>query len=260
LTQNNATIWFANTMTGFSYTGTSNVEANYSGAVGARATTFGNTAGATESNVLNFYVTAGTDTISMNGSVKTLDFTGHVGAFILPINIYGDLKLANGSTGNSTATAVNFLATSGVQQITTANVTIDRPLTFNGIGGTFAFQDALTQGSTRNFTITNGTVQLKNGVTSTVGNFLTSGTNQKFLRSTLTGSQATLSQASGTVNASYLTIQDINATGGATWNAYVNQFNSDAGNVDGWDFGISPVVGGAEYTYSMRSFTQPRRF
>ena len=59
---------------------------------------------------------------------------------------------------------------------------------------------------------------------------------------------------------SYLTIQDINATGGATFNAYVNQGNIDAGNVDGWDFGISPVVGGAEYTYALRSFTQPRRF
>jgi hypothetical protein len=155
---------------------------------------------------------------------------------------------------------ITFVGTSGTQQITTAGKTFDFAITFNGIGSTFAFQDALTQGSTRNFIITNGTVQLKNGVTSTVGAFATSGTNQKFLQSTTPGSQATLSQASGTVNASYLTIRDINAVGGATWNAYVNQFNSDAGNVDGWDFGISPVVGGAEYTYSMRSFTQPRRF
>ncbi len=109
-------------------------------------------------------------------------------------------------------------------------------MTFDGVGGTFAFQDALTQGSTRAFTITNGTVQLKNGVTSTVGAFATSGANQKFLESTLAGSQATLSQASGTVNATFLTIKDINATGGATWNAFTSNNNVDAGNNTGWDF------------------------
>jgi hypothetical protein len=122
------------------------------------------------------------------------------------------------------------------------------PLTFNGIGGTFAFQDALTQGSTRAFTITNGTVQLKNGVTSTVGAFATSSTNQKFLQSTLAGSQATLSQASGTVNASNLTIQDINATGGATWQAFTTNNNVDAGNNLGWDF--STQIG--RYIYTRR--------
>jgi FlaG/FlaF family flagellin (archaellin) len=103
-------------------------------------------------------------------------------------------------------------------------------------------------------------VQLKSSATSTTGAFATSGTNQKFLQSTTPGTQATLTQASGTVNAAYLTIRDINATGGATWLAYTDQGNTDAGNVDGWDFGISPVVGGAEYTYTLRSFTQPRRF
>jgi hypothetical protein len=133
-------------------------------------------------------------------------------------------------------------------------------MVFNGIGGTWAFQDALTQGSTRAFTVTNGTVQLKNGVTSTVGAFATSGTNQKFLQSTLAGSQATLSQASGTVNASYLTIQDINATGGATWNALWSNNNVDSGNNTGWFFGDQPIINAVEYTYKIRSFTQPRRF
>jgi hypothetical protein len=57
-----------------------------------------------------------------------------------------------------------------------------------------------------------------------------------------------------------LTIQDITAIGGATFNAYTDQSNVDAGNVDGWDFGISPIIGGAEYTYALRSFTQHGRF
>jgi hypothetical protein len=94
----------------------------------------------------------------------------------------------------------------------------------------------LTQGSTRAFTIAAGTVKFKNGVTSTVGAFATSSTEQKFLGSTLAGSQATLTQAGGRVNASYLTIEDIDATGGATWDAFTNRRNIDDGNNDGWNF------------------------
>ena len=263
VTGNSATIFSVDNSQNFSYTGTPTVNFTYAGAVGTRTITGASAATGTETNVLNYNITAGSDiiTISALRAYKNIDFTGFSGTLNNNTRtLYGNLTISSGMTVTAGTAATTFAATSGTQQITTNSVTLDFPLTFNGIGGTFAFQDALTQGSTRAFTITNGTVQLKNGVTSTVGAFATSGTNQKFLQSTLAGSQATLSQASGTVNASYLTIQDINATGGATWNAYVNQFNSDAGNVDGWDFGISPVVGGAEYTYSMRSFTQPRRF
>jgi hypothetical protein len=135
--------------------------------------------------------------------------------------------------GTSTTT---FAGASATKNITTNNKTLDFPLTFNGVSSTFAFQDALTQGSTRAFTITNGTVQLKNGVTSTVGSLTTSGTNQKFLQSTLAGTQATLSQVTGIVSTGYLTIKDINATGGATFNAYTINSNVNAGNNLGWDF------------------------
>ena len=128
------------------------------------------------------------------------------------------------------------MSATSTKTITVSTKTIDQPIIFNGIGGAWQFQDALTQGSTRAFTITNGTVQLKAGVTSTVGALATSGTNQKYLQSTLAGSQATLSQAGGTVNSIYLTIKDINATGGATWNAYTTNNNVDAGNNLGWDF------------------------
>jgi hypothetical protein len=134
------------------------------------------------------------------------------------------------------ASATTFAGASGTKAITTNAKTFDFPVTFNGIGSTWSFVDALTQGSTRAFTITNGKVKLKDGVTSTVGAFATSGTTQKFLESSSAGSQATLSQASGTVNATVTTIQDINATGGAAWNAFTTNDNVDAGNNSGWDF------------------------
>lgn len=256
LTGNAASVWNCGDTTNFTFSGTSRVELTYSGSTGTRAIASGSTAfNGVESNSLNFYVTAGTDTVQIGGSAsvtrvyRTLDFTGFSGT-ITPVlaNIFGDLVIPSTATLSASASGWTFGATSGTKSITTSGKTFDFPLTFNGIGGTFAFQDALTQGSTRAFTITNGTVQLKNGVTSTVGAFATSGTNSKFLQSTLLGSQATLSQASGTVNASYLTIRDINATGGATWNAFTTNNNVNAGNNLGWDF--SSQLG--KYIYTIR--------
>jgi len=170
------------------------------------------------------------------------------------------LTFSAGMTLTAGTAAITFSATSGTQQITTNAKTIDFPLTFSGVGGTFAFQDALTQGSTRAFTITNGTVQLKAGVTSTVGSFVANNANTKFLQSTTPGSQATISQASGTVTVADLSIRDSNAVGGASWTAYVDYENVDAGNNDGWNFGLSPPYESFEPPIKLRSFTQPRRF
>lgn len=261
LSGNNASIIGMATVTGLTITGTPVFNSTYAGATGTRTLRFGNTAGGSSAVSVSLNVTAGTDILNFGGYYKTINLTGYKGAGATTVGayVYINLIFDSGMT-YSGAAGILFSAMSGTQQITTNGITLDCPLYADGIGGTFAFQDALTQGSTRAFTITNGTVQLKNGVTSTVGAFVTSGANQKFLQSTVLGSQATLSEVNGTVDASYLTIRDINATGGATWNAFVNQSNVDAGNNDGWDFGISPVIGGAEYTYQLRSFTQPRRF
>jgi len=262
LTGSAFTVVGVTTSTNLTVTGSKLIEATYAGAVGTRVFSMASATTGTEANVFNLLISAGSDavTITNNRILGSLDTTGFAGTLSANSCSYFGNFLISPTVTIGTTTQVSLIATSGTKTITTSGKTFDFALIFNGIGGTWAFQDALTQGSTRNFTITNGTVELKNNVTSTVGIFSTTDTNQKFLQSTTPGSQATLSQASGTVNASYLTIKDINATGGATWNAFVDQNNVDAGNVDGWNFGISPVVGGAEYTYSMRSFTQPRRF
>jgi hypothetical protein len=119
-------------------------------------------------------------------------------------------------------------------------------------------QDALTLGSTQTLTMTNGTLKLKAGTTSTVGAFATSGTNAKYLLSTTFGSQATISDASGTNTVQYLTVQDSIATGGAIFDALAIT-NVDAGNNTGWLFSTTPSIGN-EITMRLRSFTQPRRF
>ena len=131
----------------------------------------------------------------------------------------------------------------GSQTITTAGKTFDFPVTFDGVGGTFALQDALTLGSTRALTMTDGTLQLKAGTTSTVGSFVTTGTTLKYLQSTIPGTQATISDASGTNSVTYLSVQDSNATGGATWDA-TDPTNANAGNNTGWIFRMPDFGGG----------------
>lgn len=265
ITGSNATVFNLTWGAQLTLTGSKRVELNNAAATGTRVI-FGTftTQGGTENNTPDIYVLNGSDIVSLSTSAsgfRTLDFTGFTGTLAASSSnktIFGDLVISSGMTMYTGLTGLVFAGTTA-RQITTAGKTFDFPLVFNGVGGTFTFQDALTQGSTRAFTVTNGTVKLKHGVTSTVGAFATSGTTQKFLESTLAGTQATLSQASGTVSASNLTIKDIAATGGATWNAFYSNGNNDAGNNTGWNFGGTPAVS-AEVTYRLRSLTTPRRF
>ena len=155
------------------------------------------------------------------------------------------------------ATLTTYIPTTATTASITGDRIMDFPVTFNGTGTTNCL-DALTLGSTRALTFTNGTLNLKSGVTSTVGSFVTTGTTAKYLGSTTPGTQATISDASGTDTVSYLTIKDSNATGGATWNALAIT-NVDAGNNTGWLFSTTPSVSN-EVTMRLRSFTQPRRF
>ena len=233
--RNGATIWSCATHTGLTITGAPVVEFGYSGATGTRGFSNGGTGGS-EATAVTLNVTAGTDIISISNSsfIKELSFTGFSGSLAsTSYSIYGGYTWSAGMTVTAGTGVLTFAGTSGTKMLTTNGKTIDVPLTFNGIGSTWAFADALTQGSTRAFTVTNGTVQLKSGATSTVGSFATSTTTRKYLQSTTGGVQATLSDASGTNSVNNLTIQDIAATGGAVWNASAPS-NQDAGDNSGW--------------------------
>ena len=262
---NGTTVWYSG---GITATGTAEakVEFTYSG---ANSRTIVLRSGVSENGAISVYVTAGTGSFTINagsaGIIQNLNFSGFSGTLVSGSSgaswtIYGDLTLSSTMTLPSQTGGIIMRGVLSTKQITTAAKTIDFPLTFNGAGGVYAFQDALTQGSSRAFTITDGTVQLKSGVTSTVGSFVASNTNTKYLQSTTPGSQATLSQASGTVVVADLTIRDSNAVGGASWTAYADYENTDAGNNDGWNFSLSPPYATYEPPIIIRSFTQPRRF
>jgi hypothetical protein len=264
VTGSNATIWNTATGTGFSYTGTPTVNFNYSGSTGTRTIAqAGSGLGGGESTALNMNFSAGSDTITFGGAsrvYRNLNFTGFSGTYTNTlITTLGNIIFSSGMVVGSGANAVTFGSAINQQNITSNGQTLDFPLTFNGVGGTFQFQDALTQGSTQAFVFANGTVQFKSGVTSTVGSFVTSGTNQKYLQSSLAGSQFTLSQTSGTVSASYVTIRDSIATGGATWIGLTANNAIDAGNNSGWFFD-APFLSSDYYGVELRSFTERGRY
>jgi hypothetical protein len=245
-TGNNLSALFIAVADNFTYTGTPTVNCTYSGSVGTRAIQFGTTSGGTESNCLNFNVSSGSDIVGIGGfstsAYGTINFTGFTGSLNSAANtrnIYRNVIFSSGMTITSSNFGFDFKATLGTQQITTnGNATIDFPINFSGTA-TYAFQDALTMGSTRALTFSSGTLQFKAGTTNTVGSFVTIGTTLKFLTSSTPGTQAIISDPSGTNAVTYLSIQDSNATGGATFNAFLTDNNVNAGNNTGWNFSAS---------------------
>lgn len=88
-----------------------------------------------------------------------------------------------------------------------------------------------------------GTFKFTSGSTTTVSTWSINGTSGApiTINSTSTGSQATLIKSgAGTVNMSYTSIQDSNASPSNTWYALLTNNNTNLGNNTGWVF--SPVV------------------
>ena len=81
------------------------------------------------------------------------------------------------------------------------------------------------------------TITFTAGTTTTVTNLNLDGTagNLVTINSSVPGTQFTLYKANGTVNVSYLQIQDSNATGAAVWNAN-DGTNTNLGNNTGWNW------------------------
>lgn len=149
----------------YTFTGTSDVRLTNASAT-ARTISASN---ATETNSINFKVTAGTSALTTTGFIRNLDFTGSSGSWAnSTCTIYGNLTISTGMTVTAGNGVRTLGATSGTQVITTNGKTMDFPLTLNGVGGTFQLADNYTGGSTRTITLTNGAFDL-NGKTLITG-------------------------------------------------------------------------------------------
>lgn len=172
ITSNSTTVWQLTDLTNATITGTPVADFTYSGATGTRGIRHGFTAG-TEANALSINITAGTDIIDYYTVFKNVNFTGFSGSvFNNGRIIYGNLTLSPTMTIISSTAILYFGATSGTQLITTNGITLDQPITFNGAGGTFRFEDNFVMGVTRTMTLTNGTLNANNKNV-TVGTFAT---------------------------------------------------------------------------------------
>jgi hypothetical protein len=268
------TIFSTSTVTNMTITGTAVVNCVATTGTSVQTRTF--IAGAHgEAQAITVNINSGTSAVDIfrlattSGAFKDVTFSSTFTGTIQignAIIVYGNFDVG-GTTAyflSSSATLLTFGATSGTQNINFRSSSYGTSAVTSGIifgsASSTATTFVLTNGftalptATIPITLTAGTLSLKAGVTSTVSSFTTTGTTQKFLQSTISGTQATISDASGTVDATYLTIQDINATGGATFNAYLYNSNIDAGNNTGWnglsisDFAIGNV---GNVTYSL---------
>jgi hypothetical protein len=107
----------------------------------------------------------------------------------------------------------------------------------NQVNGTVNRLGTITSTRTAAYTIT-----LPTNATTVVTSWSADGANSSnkiTLNSSTSGTQATLSQSTGTVNVYNMIIKDSAATGGATFYANTSQ---DSGNNTGWIFGAQPAA------------------
>ena len=172
------TVWTTATVTGLTTTGTQVVNVTSTGSTAITVST----GVLSEANSISYNFTGGTYALTFLGSTshsaRNVDFTGYAGTLgaTSSVFIYGNFKVSSGMTLTASGSTMTFGATSGTQQITTNTKTLDFPITFNGVGGTFQLQDALTAGTARGINLTNGTLDLF-GQTFTIGG---ANTNDRF--------------------------------------------------------------------------------
>jgi hypothetical protein len=208
------------------------------------AITFGSTrntsftAGTVDFNGLTW--TTGTAS-SQGNSTRNITFNG--GSLII---------VGSGATAWNVTGGSGFTTTAGTGT-GTISMTAATAKTF--VGGGYTYNCTLNQGGAGDLTITGSntfsnitnTVQPASilftaGTTSTFSNFSLSGTAGNLITiGSVTAASHTLSKASGTVSADYLSISRSTATGGASWYAGANSTNG--GNNSGWIFTAPPSVG-----------------
>lgn len=200
------------------------------------------------------------DTANFNVSADTFTSTGST-TRSLTLGT-STVSLANNGIGTviwNTSGATNFTLSAASSTI---SITAPNSTQFAGNGYTYGnltigslasslavqFNDSNTfSGTISNSSTGSPAIWLTAGITLTVGTWAVTGSSMSnivTLNTTTGGSQATISQASGTVNSNYMYISDIAVTGGATWNAGAR--SSDQGNNTGWNFPTTNVywVGG----------------
>jgi hypothetical protein len=170
------------TSTNFTSSGTRLIEA-LTGGSGGRTLAFGT--GVTEANTLNLSIVLGASpgggSFLVTGRINNFNASASA---VMAVNfdpvVYGDFFFDSSVLFNAGGTSTTtFAATSGTKSITTSGVTMQCGVDFNGVGGTWQLQSALTVGTAHRMTLTAGAVDL-NDYSCSVGSYtLASNSNVK---------------------------------------------------------------------------------
>jgi len=183
-----------------------------------------------------------TPTITMSsGTIKLTGDNAHTSSYTYVWDTTDNTTFVGSGTISCDSALPKYIGPAGrtlptVEQAGVGTLT----LADDGTGTGYALDDLTLKSTVTSATI----IELQQLATTTFTNFTLSGTStaQVTLRSGGSGVRATISKTSGTVSVSYLTIQDIAATGGATWNAFTSNGNVNNGNNTGWNFTGSTSV------------------
>ena len=147
-------------------------------------TTIQSNSGFTETNAPNITYYGWGGSLTINGNVNDLYIgINNLGAFAVAntaITIYGSFVHLDSTTNTTYTSGTNAwtFASTTAQTISSTGATLTFPVTFNGVGGSWQLQDAMTVSSARTVTLTNGTLDL-NGFNLTCGAFASTNTNTR---------------------------------------------------------------------------------
>ncbi|WP_424961382.1 T9SS type A sorting domain-containing protein [Ekhidna sp.] len=198
----------------------------------------------------------GRNLLVYGGTLNLNGFNVNANASNSEVVLYGNDVVLNAGGGTITTAIFSFLNSSSTPTFNADNSTLivkSEISISSSVNKSLTFNDLVLDGSVyvegshtiENLTILSGSnVSFEESSTNIINGDLTlDGTkpNPIVIGSNLSGTQATLSKASGTVDGIYLILEDMVATGGATFNA---DQTIDNGNNSGWNI-TEPT--GADY-------------
>ena len=207
-------------------------------------------------------------TLLTNGTLDIQSFTLSTGFFSSSNSNTRTIAFGTGQISCAgTSTAWSTATTTGLTVTGTGTISLTSASAKTFAGGGFSYSSVtLNQGGAGNLTITGSntfgnitntrksvsaaSILFTAGTTNTFTNWNASGESTRLLTiGSVTAASHTLSKASGTVSADYLSISRSTATGGAAWYAGANSTNG--GNNSGWIFTAPPAPSGSNSNFLM---------
>ena len=201
-----------------------------------------------------------------NGTLDLNNFTLSTGLFSSSNTETRTIAFGTGNiTCTGTGTVWTTATTTGLTVTGTGTISLTSASAKTFAGGSFSFSGiTLNQGGAGALTITGSntfgnitntrkstsaaSILFTAGTTNTFADWNASGESTRLLTiGSVTAASHTLSKASGTVSADFLSVSQSTATGGAAWYAGAN--STDGGNNSGWIFTAPPAPSGSNSNF-----------